>query len=76
MGRRDSSGEGFGEIALLRDCVRTAAVLAAGPAPLQIAVLSRERFLTAVTGYSASAAAGEQVVASRLGELDRLSAGG
>jgi len=52
-------GECFGEIALLCDCVRTATVLAAAGS-LQVATLSRERFLTAVTGYSASAAAGER----------------
>ena len=63
-------GDCFGEIALLRDCVRTASVQAAGPAPLQVAALSRERFLAAVTGYSASAAAGERIVATRLEQLE------
>jgi len=33
--------------------------------------LSRDRFLTAVTGYCASAAAGERVVTTRLDELAR-----
>jgi Major Facilitator Superfamily/Cyclic nucleotide-binding domain len=59
-------GESFGEIALLRDCVRTASVSASTDAPLHVSVLPRIPFLTAVTGYPASAIAGEQVVASRL----------
>jgi len=69
-------GDCFGEIALLRDCVRTATVRAAGTAPLRIAALSRERFLPAVTGYSAAAAAGEQIVATRLDELGGAAQGG
>ena len=52
--------------------MRTATVRAAAPAPLCMAVLSRERFLTAVGGYCASAAAGERIVATRLRELDRV----
>jgi MFS family permease len=59
-------GEGFGEIALLRDCARTATVRARPDAPLRVSVLSRNRFLTAVTGYPASAVAGEGVVSARL----------
>jgi Cyclic nucleotide-binding domain/Transmembrane secretion effector len=65
-------GECFGEIALLRDCVRTATVRAAAAGPLQLATLSRERFLTAVTGYTASAVEGELIVTTRLRELERL----
>ena len=45
---------------------------AAAPAPLSIAALSREHFLTAVGGYCASAAAGERMVTTRLDELDRI----
>jgi MFS family permease len=59
-------GDGFGEIALLRDCARTATVRACADAPLQVSVLPRSRFLTAVTGYPASAIAGESVVTARL----------
>jgi MFS family permease len=59
-------GEGFGEIALLRDCARTATVRASADMPLQLSVLSRNSFLTAVTGYPASAVAGEDVVTARL----------
>jgi hypothetical protein len=59
-------GDGFGEIALLRDCARTATVRACADAPLRVSVLPRNRFLTAVTGYPASATAGESVVTARL----------
>jgi hypothetical protein len=62
-------GECFGEIALLRDCVRTARVSAAASAPLRVSVLPRNPFLTAVTGYPASAIAGERVVTARLDAL-------
>ena len=51
-------GAGFGEVALLGDVRRTATVRASGDAPLCVAVLRRTAFLTAVTGYPASAAAG------------------
>ena len=59
-------GDSFGEIALLRDTVRTAGVRACGPDPLRVSVLSRGPFLTAVTGYPASATAGERVVTAHL----------
>src|SRR5262249_21225788 len=59
-------GASFGEIALLRDCVRTASVTASVGAPLHVSVLPRTAFLTAVTGYPASAIVVEQVVAARL----------
>jgi hypothetical protein len=62
-------GECFGEIALLRDCVRTAGVCASATAPLRVSVLPRAPFITAVTGYPASAVAGEQVVTARLDAL-------
>jgi hypothetical protein len=59
-------GQSFGEIALLRDCVRTASVSASAKTPLRLSVLSRNPFLTAVTGYPASAIAGKRVVTARL----------
>jgi Cyclic nucleotide-binding domain/Major Facilitator Superfamily len=62
-------GDCFGEIALLRDCVRTATVRASAQAPLRVSVLPRTPFLTAVTGYPASATAGERVVTARLEAL-------
>jgi hypothetical protein len=62
-------GECFGEIALLRECERTATVRAASGAPLELQALSRERFVSAVAGYRASAAAGDALVRTRLGEL-------
>jgi hypothetical protein len=62
-------GDCFGEIALLRDCVRTATVRAFADAPLRVSVLPRDPFLTAVTGYPASAMAGEHVVRARLEAL-------
>jgi hypothetical protein len=64
-----SRGECFGEIALLRDCVRTARVSASAKTPLCLSVLPRNPFLTAVSGYPASAIAGERVVTARLEAL-------
>ncbi|MFL5861707.1 MAG: MFS transporter [Solirubrobacteraceae bacterium] len=61
-----SKGDSFGEIALLRDCARTATVRAAADGPTRLSVLPRAAFLTAVTGYPASATAGTQVVAAHL----------
>ncbi len=70
-----AGGAGFGDVALLADVPRTATVRAAGPAPLLVAVLRRTAFLTAVTGYPASAAAGQQAVAEvRARDTARLSA--
>ncbi len=56
-------GNGFGEIALLNDEPRTATVRATADAQLRVGVLERRAFLTAVTGYPASATAGKAVVA-------------
>ena len=57
-------GDGFGEIALLRDVPRTATVRAID----EVAVFSlgREPFLDALTGVPASRAAAEAVVEQRL----------
>ena len=59
-------GDCFGEIALLRDEPRTATVRASDDAPLRVSVIQRSAYLTAVTGYPAAAAAGEDLVTSRL----------
>lgn len=58
-------GEGFGEIALLRDVPRTATVTARGP--LRLLVLERGDFLDAVLGHVGSARAADALVAGRLG---------
>jgi CRP-like cAMP-binding protein len=64
----DTLGHGncFGEIALLRDQPRTATVRAAAGSHMRVSVLQRNAYLTAVTGYPASSAAGQEVVTARL----------
>ena len=57
-------GDGFGEIALLRDVPRTAAVTALEDTSLL--VLERDDFLGAVSGHAHSRAAAESLVTSRL----------
>jgi MFS family permease len=59
-------GDCFGEIALLRDQPRTATVRACADADLRVSVIRRSAYLTAVTGYPAAAAEGEDLVATRL----------
>jgi CRP-like cAMP-binding protein len=60
------AGECFGEIALLHDQPRTATVRAGGDSTLNVSRLRRSAYLTAVTGYPAAAAAGDELVTSRL----------
>ncbi|HUY97981.1 MAG TPA: MFS transporter [Verrucomicrobiae bacterium] len=57
-------GEGFGEIALLRDVSRTATVTAKTDTVLLS--VDRDEFITAVTGHPTSRAAADALVASRL----------
>jgi CRP-like cAMP-binding protein len=61
--RRIGRGDGFGEIALLQRCRRTATVTATAPARLY--ALEGEAFLAAVTGHAASSAAADRIVAER-----------
>jgi hypothetical protein len=69
------AGDCFGEIALLRDQPRSATVRAAGDTHLRVTQLRRTAYLTAVTGYPAAAAAGEDLVTSRLeADANRLPA--
>jgi MFS family permease len=67
------TGDCFGEIALLRDQPRTATVCASAHTHLRVSRLRRGAYLTAVTGYPAAAAAGEDLVTSRLeADAERL----
>jgi MFS family permease len=66
-------GDGFGEIALLRDVPRTASVTASEDSVLY--ALDRDRFLAAVTGDVASLQAANDVIAIRLGTADPILAG-
>jgi MFS family permease len=62
-------GDGFGEIALLRDVLRTTTVRAR--TPLRLYTLERSHFLSAVSGYSSSARAADELVDDRLASLTR-----
>jgi hypothetical protein len=57
-------GECFGEIALLRDCPRTASVHAT--TALTLRRLTRTAFVSAVAGYSSSSDAADRVIAEHL----------
>jgi MFS family permease len=57
-------GRGFGEIALIRHCRRTASVRAL--TPLTLRALGRTVFVAAMTGYSPSAKAVGQVITEHL----------
>jgi CRP-like cAMP-binding protein len=71
------AGECFGEIALLHDRPRSATVRVTGDAALDVSRLRRSAYLTAVTGYPAAAAAGDELVTSRLAaDAARSAAGG
>jgi predicted MFS family arabinose efflux permease len=60
-------GEGFGEIALLRDVPRTATVRAV--TDLSLLALDRSVFIAAVTGHSGSRSAADALIGERLGIL-------
>ena len=62
--REQSPGDWFGEIALVRDELRSATVRAR--TDLELRALERDYFLAAVTGHAPSAAAADAVVSARL----------
>jgi MFS family permease len=61
-------GDGFGEIALLQDRLRTTTVLAR--TPLRLLSLDRPHFMSAVTGYESSAHEAATLVEARLEAFD------
>jgi MFS family permease len=63
-------GDGFGEIALLRACQRTASVRAV--TSLTLCAVSRDGFVAAVVGYSRSMTAADELIAGHLADFDRV----
>jgi Cyclic nucleotide-binding domain/Major Facilitator Superfamily len=63
-------GDGFGEIALIKDVPRTATVTALSEADLYS--LEKEPFVLALTGHAPAATAAGDMVTQRLGELEAL----
>jgi len=61
-------GEGFGEIALLRDTPRTTTVRAR--TPLRLYTLDRLDFVSAVSGYQSSGREADTLMLDRLGTFD------
>jgi MFS family permease len=61
-------GDGFGEIALLHDTVRTTTVRAR--TPLRLYTLDRRHFVSAVTGYQTSAREADTLMRERLATFD------
>ena len=68
--RRLAPGQSFGEIALLRDIPRTAAVTAT--ADLQLLTVPRDAFLEAITGHPRSRRAADATVERFLGGPDSV----
>ena len=66
-GRKLGAGDGFGEIALLRDVPRTATVRAVSD--LRLWAITRQAFLAAVTGYGDASRLADTVVAENLAQL-------
>ncbi len=62
------AGEGFGEIALLRDTVRTTTVRAR--TPLLLYILDQHHFVAAVSDYSSSASEADVLMLDRLGTFE------